>query len=138
MAESNYAVALECHHVNNFRKPTPKVGEVVWCRKCGDYSEVIAAEDTPFRLKCRNCSFGSTYGADGTTAGRRAAAHVIRKGSHTIDVFHGDKKVRTIVGSQDVLSEDILGVNLTDIAKQNASLLRKFTAGRTNAGNSDI
>lgn len=134
MAESNFPIALECHHVNHYQKPTPKVGEIAWCRKCNDYSEVIAADMTPFRLKCRDCPFGMTYGSDGVTAGRRAAQHVIKRGTHRVDVYQGAKLVRTINGNQDVLSDDILGVNLTDIAKQNASLLRDFMAKQGNSG----
>lgn len=121
-------IVLSCSHVNTYPKPNPIIGQEVWCRKCNDYRSVTEAANSPFHVKCRDCTMGGRFGSDGLTAGRRAASHLRKRPSHTVDVYQGEKLAHTLTSE----TPSLFGEQLRAVSADNQRLLRAFMESAQN------
>lgn len=121
-SKTHVEIVFECGHTVFYPKPAPTIGEVAMCRKCNDYMSVMDAPNSPFRIKCRDCQLGQRYGADGITAGRRAASHLLKRPSHTVDVYQGEKLAHTLTNE----TPSLFGSELRRVSKETQTLLRTF------------
>lgn len=88
------ATELSCHHVVGFTLP-PKPGEVVYCRHCADYRNVVS-EPSKNRIRCDTCTVAKLFGTDTLAARDTATGHVTRYPSHVVTVTTpgGEETVR--------------------------------------------
>lgn len=82
-------VMLSCTHKAVF-SPTPTVGDVLYCRRCGEYVHCLIAI-AEWRIRCNHCRVSHRYGADEGSARRRAASHAARFTEHRVTVYREDE-----------------------------------------------
>lgn len=89
-------VVLSCKHKLDFPiNGVPLIGEDAYCRWCGRLKMVESAPNQ-YRVDCRDCTLARRVGADLTTAKITASKHVVKRNTHRVDIFNGNKKVATI------------------------------------------
>jgi hypothetical protein len=120
-------VIFDCRHSRNFpQSGAPKVGEEIYCFRCGTVREVIDAP-SPYRLRCRysKCKLSRTYGVDKTTCYRAANKHLMGNPTHIIVISRGIKEIERLTLAGDPYApEDKHG--LREAAKKNQSTLRSL------------
>jgi hypothetical protein len=80
------AIMSVCMHKNELR-PTPALGDEVWCSRCREYRKVILLQ-SEYRARCRECRYSRTFGRASFAADKAARAHGDRTG-HAVDRFDG-------------------------------------------------
>lgn len=75
-----------CQHIQEYRPP-PKVGDMVFCRKCHEYRPVLLLQ-SEHRAKCRSCNYSRQFGRAMWAADKAARKHGDAKG-HTVDRYDG-------------------------------------------------
>ena len=88
---------LHCHHSNDFSKPWPVIGDMVWCSSCREYSRVILVS-TVYSARCRDCVYSRSFGRAHFAANQGAREHSQKKG-HTVDLRDGGKVEHTYEAS---------------------------------------
>lgn len=103
----NCLARLSCDHAPVFPIPGPQLGEVVWCRKCSVYREVVELP-SEFSWRCDRCRGSRQYGGAKLTAQRGADRHTRRFPGHVVTVYLGNVvlETRTPHGTQSELMLD--------------------------------
>ncbi len=87
-------VSLSCFHVMNF-KPPAELGDLLWCTACCDWREAISdAEPTVYRIRCCQCKYPRSFGADEEAAFRAAAKHLTRQPRHVVRITMNGQLVK--------------------------------------------
>ena len=94
MSTTKVLVMLRCNYPLLFY-PAPTVGDIVYCRRCEDYRDVVVSE-REYSWVCPQCrNYRKQYGADRRGAIRGASKHA-QAFTHVVDVYKGPSKVDTI------------------------------------------
>lgn len=91
-------VTLTCQHEASFIAPAPRKGDIVYCRRCGDYRHVLSAEHE-YTVKCDSCRLGRRFGQDLGAARLVASRHVVLQPGHTVSVMNGERLQETVATS---------------------------------------
>jgi hypothetical protein len=91
---STYTLVLACKHTIIFSIAPPKIGEQIYCFKCEKLQRVTAAPPE-YRIRCRGCRYGRSFGRGQITAETAAAKHSTKR-RHIIDIFDGYKHLATM------------------------------------------
>jgi len=86
-------VSLYCGHTNLFY-PVPRLNELVYCRRCGDY-RVVTGIMRQWWWHCPKCRFSKRHGTDQDGCVRKATAHY-RRLCHPVQLKWGDNTVEII------------------------------------------
>lgn len=87
-------VKLKCKHDAQF-DPPPNLHDIVYCRKCLDWSEVIGGDQASIpelylrRMRCKECTFRPRHKYDLEIMYEYAIRHA-RKHDHEVEIWNGE------------------------------------------------
>ena len=84
---------LDCKHKLNMRGAPPKVGDDIWCPRCGEVRIVDSAQPE-YRVRCTQCRYSRGYGSARVTALTKASKHALQK-RHKVNIWLGRKIIET-------------------------------------------
>lgn len=82
-------------HTTIFSSSPPKIGELIWCRRCTEYQRVTVAPPE-YRVRCRSCRLSRPFGRAKLTAEVFAAKHHTRNPAHTVALYDGQDVVQEL------------------------------------------
>lgn len=131
-------VTLACHHRPSFReaRTAPAVGESIYCTRCTDYQQVVVSK-TNHRVRCRDCQLSGKDIANLDTARRKASRHVMKRATHRVDIFDGDKKVETITqdkGQGELPYDSVIADSLAFVSEHQRVLREALLPNRDRPG----
>jgi len=85
-------VVLSCLHTAVFIAPPPRIGERVYCMRCGAYRDAVEAPHD-YTVKCESCRYERGCGNARITAETAAVHHTHRKPGHRVRLVDGDRVV---------------------------------------------
>lgn len=88
-------VSLQCRHEQRYPAPAPAPGDIVYCRQCGDYREILSRSED-YQVRCGHCRLSRTYGRDKEHAYAVASRHVAKFPTHVASIWDGGDVVETI------------------------------------------
>lgn len=90
MARETVLVVLSCLHTQEFIKPSPKVGEYVFCYRCDNYKRA-AVRPNAYRLECRDCTKlrDKDFGGRVLMAELAADKHCRKLRGHRVRIYNG-------------------------------------------------
>lgn len=107
--DKDYDVILQCLHHIVFPMSPPKRGELILCRRCGDYKTVIVTESA-YKVRCKGCRYTRLFGVAKLKAEGAAIKHRQRYPWHVVQLWDGKDIVHTYQGDlQATLPLDTLG-----------------------------
>jgi hypothetical protein len=86
-------VVLSCLHTAYFQTPAPRIGDRLFCMKCGAYREAVEAPHS-YTVRCLACAYGKVCGNALITAETAGTKHALRKLGHRVVLADGDMTVR--------------------------------------------
>lgn len=121
-----YLVAMACGYQNEFARPAPKLGEVIWCPRCRKYESVVQAP-AAYSSSCQRCSYRRVYRLDLEAARTQANQHLIARPTHAVTIRNGSVIVETIKSNPDELPERNQPLaEVAKVAQENQKKLREF------------
>lgn len=82
-------VTLSCGHVNEYDNRKFELFDERMCSRCNQVG-FITQIDAQYRISCKTCRYGASFGMSRLKADLAASAHLRRKQGHTVQILAGE------------------------------------------------
>ncbi len=106
MSRLKRTIQLSCKHTVDFEAPVPKIGEIIYCRRC-QTSRIVEQRTDTYYVKCTKagCPYGRNYGSDAGEARLAAWRHVQKFHSHSVSILRNGESVNTVTFDDPLLPD---------------------------------